>query len=521
VTKPSPSNYRADVLDRARTKQGKIRCAKCRQSFTAGHVEVDHKRPTVDGGSDDLTNLQVLCKPCHEAKTTREAKRRARGPVWPAILQLGATLGAGAAAISHFIPFYRGVTDLHQLGEIRIPVAPLLHDTAGGGLLGLGAAATIAFAPGLGRRWIAAGAPRDTTPRLVEPVGPSAKDRIEETVREFVRNRGTITVRDGAGDAIVVTYSGTGLADEDGDTRGDLMRKLAAKTGKRWTAAWDTASDTVTLAPRRELPTTVDHPGFTPGRPWKILPVGVDEQARTATFDLNATPHLLIAGNTGKGKTSLVRALIEAARDSASRSELDLILIDPKQIEFGVYDGAPNVHAVYTNNEEIYDALIALEAEMQRRYAHYRKTWEWDAKPIIVVVDELRVLYKRLRTEAITRKESVTQSRPPAAQAALEELLFLGRSAGIHIIGGTQAPDAAWMGGDVRAQMEGRALVGPSVDGRTSRMCFGTAAYGRDIPSSALGRTTMQVLEEEPQEIQAFWVKPPKPVRTTLTKETS
>lgn len=78
-TTTGPEAGAAARMRRAVNRIGAAHCAACRATFPADQVEVDHRVPLADGGQDVAPNVQVLCRPCHRTKTSREARDRLGG----------------------------------------------------------------------------------------------------------------------------------------------------------------------------------------------------------------------------------------------------------------------------------------------------------------------------------------------------------------------------------------------------------------------------------------------------------
>src|ERR1017187_3409977 len=144
------------------------------------------------------------------------------------------------------------------------------------------------------------------------------------------------------------------------------------------------------------------------------LAMGKDINGRIVTADLNTMPHLLIAGSTGSGKSVAINAFIMSLLYKATPEEVRLILVDPKRLELGNYEGVPHLHTpIITEPKLASNALRNAVREMERRLKvlaekgvrnidQYNKLFDSgtpslfeegsDAKPlpyIVIIIDEL------------------------------------------------------------------------------------------------------------------------------------
>ncbi|MBD5132732.1 MAG: DNA translocase FtsK [Clostridiales bacterium] len=192
-----------------------------------------------------------------------------------------------------------------------------------------------------------------------------------------------------------------------------------------------------------------------------VFSVGKDLGGDIVVCDLEKVPHLLIAGQTGSGKSAGLNSLITSLLYKSSPDDLRFILIDPKRVEFSKYRGMPHLLFEKTISEPN-DALNALKwaaGEMDRRFtvmAKYScsKLSEYNALPevtsgkidklphIVIIIDELANLMQSQVSGEIENR--------------ISQIAALARAAGIHLIVATQRPSADVITGTIKANLTSR-----------------------------------------------------------------
>ncbi|MDE0446913.1 MAG: DNA translocase FtsK, partial [Spirochaetaceae bacterium] len=191
------------------------------------------------------------------------------------------------------------------------------------------------------------------------------------------------------------------------------------------------------------------------------IALGKDITGETQVIDLTATPHLLIAGATGAGKSVLVNTLICSILYSRTPEQVRLLLIDPKIVELKLYNDVPHLLTpVITDPKRAFQALQYCLYEMERRYAlldhlgvrdirsYNRKLTDRDDRLthgplpyLVIVIDEFADLM------ATTGKE---------LEATLARLAAMARAVGIHIVLATQRPSIDVITGLIKANIPSR-----------------------------------------------------------------
>lgn len=184
---------------------------------------------------------------------------------------------------------------------------------------------------------------------------------------------------------------------------------------------------------------------------------------------LEKMPHLLIAGSTGSGKTIALNSLILSLLYRNTPSTLRLILVDPKRVEFPVYNDIPHLLTpVVVDVDKAINALRWAIGEMERRFdvlsesgsrdiGSYNQSLSRSEEPmpyIVVVVDELA---------------DIMASRGREAEAVIVRLAQMARAVGIHLILATQRPSVEVITGLIKANITARMAfqVASQVDSRT------------------------------------------------------
>ena len=237
------------------------------------------------------------------------------------------------------------------------------------------------------------------------------------------------------------------------------------------------------------------------------LALGKDINGRIVTADLNSMPHLLIAGSTGSGKSVAINAFIMSILYKATPHEVRLILVDPKRLELGNYEGIPHLHTpIITEPKLASNALRNAVREMERRLKvlaakgvrnidQYNKLFDGstaslfdegdeDSRPlpyIVIIIDELADLM-------MLDGQNV--------EASITRLAQMARAVGIHLVLATQRPSVDVITGLIKANFPARMSfrVATKIDSRTildangAEALLGTRRHA--LPAQRLGART-------------------------------
>jgi DNA segregation ATPase FtsK/SpoIIIE, S-DNA-T family len=256
------------------------------------------------------------------------------------------------------------------------------------------------------------------------------------------------------------------------------------------------------------------------------LGLGKDINGRIASADLAGMPHLLIAGSTGTGKSVAINAMIMSILYKSTPDQVRLVLVDPKRLELGNYEGVPHLYTpIITEPKLAANALRNAVREMERRLKllaekgvrnidQYNQLFDEDAtrslfnedsedRPIpyiVIIIDELADL---MMLDGGNVEESITR------------LAQMARAVGIHLVLATQRPSVDVITGLIKANFPARISfrVATKVDSRTILDANGAEALlGRGdmlyLPSGSARVHRLHapfVTEKEIAAVVEFW----------------
>jgi S-DNA-T family DNA segregation ATPase FtsK/SpoIIIE len=194
--------------------------------------------------------------------------------------------------------------------------------------------------------------------------------------------------------------------------------------------------------------------------------LGLDVSGKPIIADIGRMPHVLIAGQTGSGKSVCVNAFLASILFRAAPTEVKLILVDPKRVEMTGYNGIPHLLSpVIVEPEKVISALRWVMAEMDRRYKlfaeagarnidSYNEMSGFQALPYIVVfIDELA---------------DIMLFSPVEVEDAITRIAQMSRATGIHMVLATQRPSVDVITGLIKANIPSRIAfaVASQIDSR-------------------------------------------------------
>lgn len=209
-----------------------------------------------------------------------------------------------------------------------------------------------------------------------------------------------------------------------------------------------------------------------------LVTLGKNVMGSPVFCEINKTPHLLVAGSTGSGKSVCINSMLISILMRTKPDEVKLVLVDPKKVELSMYNGVPHLLApVVTDPKKANIALKKIVVEMERRYEIFSDTGtknissynsyieKYNAnRPIeehkkkipfiVVIIDELADLM------LVAAKE---------VEDSIMRITQMARAAGIHLIVATQRPSTDVITGVVKANIPSRIsfAVSSQIDSRT------------------------------------------------------
>ena len=307
----------------------------------------------------------------------------------------------------------------------------------------------------------------------------------------------------------------TNLADDIALALGASGVRIAAIPDKISVVGIEVPNRIVSVVMAREV---IDSPEFEKCKSRVSFAVGKDIGGNRIIGDIGKLPHLLIAGTTGSGKSVCMNSLIISLLYKAKPEEVKLIMIDPKMVELGIYNGIPHLLIpVVTDPKKAAGSLQWAVTEMMRRYRmmadagvrdlesynkQARASADDELEPmpqIVVVIDELADLM-------LVAAKEVEESICRIAQ--------MGRASGIHLVIATQRPSADVITGLLKANIPSR-IAFAVASAMESRIILDTAGAEKlvgkgDMLYAPLGQGKPKrvqgcfITDDEVQEVVSF-----------------
>lgn len=175
------------------------------------------------------------------------------------------------------------------------------------------------------------------------------------------------------------------------------------------------------------------------------IPCGINQTGKYRTFDLTIHPHILIAGETGSGKSSMLRNILTTLIQYKEPSDLQLYLVDCKKSEFGIFRKVEHVQCVLNKVSDIRKMLTKIKEELDER-SDLTDTFE------VTHIDDLPSTHKKPYV-IVCIDEFVMLRKDEAIMDILTEIVAIGRTLGVFAVLSMQRPSADILDTSIRANL--------------------------------------------------------------------
>ena len=190
--------------------------------------------------------------------------------------------------------------------------------------------------------------------------------------------------------------------------------------------------------------------------------LGLDISGKARLVNLSELPHVLIAGQTGAGKSSCINSIVTSLLVRANPDEVKMVMVDPKRVELGQYNNVPHLLTkVITNPKKAVDALSWAVAEMDRRYdlladSHVRDINGYHEKFDAGLLDEEKFDRFPYIVVFIDELNDLMMVAGREVESAIVRLAQMARAIGIHLVVATQRPSVDVITGVMKANIPSR-----------------------------------------------------------------
>lgn len=211
-----------------------------------------------------------------------------------------------------------------------------------------------------------------------------------------------------------------------------------------------------------------------------IVPIGLSPLNEVMTVDFNGTePHMLVAGSTGSGKSVSLNSIVMSMMCLYDPNELQFVFIDPKQVEFSMFDGVKHTEKVLLDLNESADYLDVMIAEMEQRYSKFRDAFAknlMEYNELLIQENRHDEIMPRMVIVFDEFADFMMQDKEFAQriETAIKRLGQKGRAAGIHMIVCTQSPKAEIISTTIKNNLAARLCLRVT-DGVASNVVMDTS----------------------------------------------
>ncbi len=248
----------------------------------------------------------------------------------------------------------------------------------------------------------------------------------------------------------------TTAADDIALSLGATGVRIAAIPGKISVVGIEVPNRAVTTVSLRDV---IDSQEFSKAKSKSSFAVGKDIGGSCIVGNIAKLPHMLIAGTTGSGKSVCMNSIIISLLYKASPEDVKLIMIDPKMVELGIYNGIPHLLIpVVTDPKKAAGSLQWAVTEMMRRYKAMSEVGVRDIESYNSIIEGQEVDLEKLPQVVVIIDELADLMLVAAKEVeeSICRIAQMGRAAGIHLIIATQRPSADVITGLMKANIPSR-----------------------------------------------------------------
>lgn len=248
----------------------------------------------------------------------------------------------------------------------------------------------------------------------------------------------------------------TSAADDIALSLGATGVRIAAVPGKISVVGIEVPNRAVTTVSLRDV---IDSQEFSKARSKSSFAVGKDIGGNCIVGNIAKLPHMLIAGTTGSGKSVCMNSIIISLLYKASPQDVKLIMVDPKMVELGIYNGIPHLLIpVVTDPKKAAGSLQWAVSEMLRRYKAMSDAGVRDLESYNSIIESQEVEGVKLPQVVVIIDELADLMLVAAKEVeeSICRIAQMGRAAGIHLIIATQRPSADVITGLMKANIPSR-----------------------------------------------------------------
>lgn len=248
----------------------------------------------------------------------------------------------------------------------------------------------------------------------------------------------------------------TTAADDIALSLGATGVRIAAVPGKISVVGIEVPNRAVTTVSLRDV---IDSQEFANAKSKSSFAVGKDIGGNCIVGNIAKLPHMLIAGTTGSGKSVCMNSIIISLLYKASPDDVKLIMVDPKMVELGIYNGIPHLLIpVVTDPKKAAGSLQWAVAEMMRRYKAMSDAGVRDVESYNSMIESQQMEGKKLPQVVVIIDELADLMLVAAKEVeeSICRIAQMGRASGIHLVIATQRPSADVITGLMKANIPSR-----------------------------------------------------------------